>query len=593
MGCSLQFALGQGIKTTFYDAAQTQKKEIFSFDQKKKNQLKGPYQFFYQSGQLKIEGNFDKNEKDGKWVFYYENGNSQQIGFYDKGKNTGFWTYFYENGNKKSTGYWKNDVKDSLWTFYFENGQVSSTGTFKNGIQDQDWTYFFEDGKVKSKVIFEDGAGWFSAYYPNGELEMQGLMRNGLADSLWTYFYPNGQIKARGIEKNGKKEGEWVYFYDDGIVSATGVYVKDKQVGHWKYFYPNQKVSAEGDLEEGVKNGRWVSYFEFGGMKGESMLSKGEGVYKEYYPSGALKVEGFVKNDKNEGAWKYFYENGALEGECNFVAGEGWYKGYAVNGKLKMEGLLKDGNKVGSWKIYDKDQEVAGFYKSFYEKDAVKLPNPAELKDTTEKVIPKKEVVSQPKIKKRKIKFFNPSLNVYNSFILSTNPLAPLNNIIPVYLELYKEEKYGLEVGYMLKRNPILGNGSTTAVNKITLKGATYLIRYKDYFKNSRFGMRYWGYEMRFESDDYQANVLEDAIVTSTNMEKMSLAYTFYVGDRFLKHTDKSGFTFDVYAGLGLGYRMITNNFKFTIANSPIFGNASKEGIYIPVRVAFTVGYVF
>ena len=46
----------------------------------------GPFEHFYENGQLQAKGHIEDGERDGPWVEYYENGQVQQNSTYEKGK---------------------------------------------------------------------------------------------------------------------------------------------------------------------------------------------------------------------------------------------------------------------------------------------------------------------------------------------------------------------------------------------------------------------------------------------------------------------------------------------------------------------------
>jgi len=72
---------------TYYDTGRTKMKEVYSYKEvttfsvtgdhsvsnvaQKKH---GPYFYYYESGKLKISGNFKNDKKDGIWKYYDENG---------------------------------------------------------------------------------------------------------------------------------------------------------------------------------------------------------------------------------------------------------------------------------------------------------------------------------------------------------------------------------------------------------------------------------------------------------------------------------------------------------------------------------------
>lgn len=585
----------------WYDVEKKRLKEEYQVLANKKNILNGFYNAYFQNGNRKVEGLYVNNLPEGVWKYFYENGKMKSSGFYKNGVSDSKWTYFYESGLPKMKGKLVNDKKDSLWTFYYENGFPQSEGYYENDTAIAEWKYFYDDGKLKSKTYLVAGAGWVKEYYPSGNIKSEGLMQNNLADSIWTHYHENGAIKARGFERKGLKEGEWVYFFSNGVLSASGYYAKNKQVGHWKYFYENTNVSLEGDLKSGVKEGEWFSYYQLGALKSETVYTAGDGPYKEYYPNNKLKITGFIKQEKAEGTWLYYDENGKQEGICNFKEGEGWYTGFFPNGKLKMEGLIKDGVRVGSWKIYDSDQELAGYFKAFYDKEPLEqdLKIQEVKKDTLLaqiKTPPKKEMNDgfKPKKTKRKI-FFNPSLNRYNSLIISINPFAVMRSSLPFYLEYYNQERFGFELMGVIHKVPFFDDPQSLPANKVFSNGSELAVKLKFYKRNSDLGMVYFAHSIRYKTIEYGSYVAQNQgdVPELYTINQQSYNYSFQIGDRFVRSTDKPGITFDIYTGLGLGYRILDKDIPANTFTSKVFYGIVKKGVYIPFNFGFNVGYIF
>ena len=60
---------------------------------------------------------------DGKWTWWYENGQLELEGNYVNGERDGKWTLWYENGQKCIETYFLNGVMGSTWSQWHENGQ--------------------------------------------------------------------------------------------------------------------------------------------------------------------------------------------------------------------------------------------------------------------------------------------------------------------------------------------------------------------------------------------------------------------------------------------------------------------------------------
>lgn len=90
------------------------------------------YEEFYESGALKIEGDFDENQaRNGLWISYYEDGKKWSESLYLHGKKEGHSVTFFPNGKVRYIGEYKNDEKFGLWRFYDEAGELMNEETYQ------------------------------------------------------------------------------------------------------------------------------------------------------------------------------------------------------------------------------------------------------------------------------------------------------------------------------------------------------------------------------------------------------------------------------------------------------------------------------
>lgn len=55
----------------------------------------------HMDGSLRSIRNYNNGLDDGKWIFYYDNGEVEVEGVFSKNKRIGEWKYYYKNGNIK------------------------------------------------------------------------------------------------------------------------------------------------------------------------------------------------------------------------------------------------------------------------------------------------------------------------------------------------------------------------------------------------------------------------------------------------------------------------------------------------------------
>ncbi len=593
---------GQHIQVqTWYDQKKTLLKEDYFVKSSNTTVLDSLYVSYYQNGRVKSRGHYTQGKANGIWEYFYENGNPKMKGELKDNINQGYWTYYYENGGINMEGEVIKDQREGQWKFYYENGNIKSEGLYRKNLKNGPWKYYYEDSKSKGTAYFQDDKGKFMEFYPDGTIKSKGEIANGKSNGLWKYYFDDGSLKSEGYEKNGQKEGMWKFYHKNGTVSSEGIFEKGLPEGNWKYFYENGALSSVGDQKEGKKDGYWKLYYNNGNFKGEGNFVRGEGPYKEYYENGKLKIEGQVKNDKSEGPWKYYYENGKLEGSCYFNQGEGYYTGYYESGNKKMEGRIVDGNKVGIWTLYNEDGNLAGYYRTYYEND---LPVFREIKDSLDKV--KGDTVTpsnKPRLKipRKRSRYFTPKVNEYHGFILAIGPFGVAKkliignhpNAIPFSVEYYFQERLGYELGYVLIRDPFFK--SSQEYNVLYKRGNAFYLRQKFYQRDRDNGMLYFGHEIRYSKIDNTVN--KTGFPDTTHSRGVTLSqsiveYSILVGDRLSKDARKKGWTVDVFAGIGIGYRFISRNWNPSLENyEKDFLSVKGTGITIPFRFGVNIGY--
>jgi antitoxin component YwqK of YwqJK toxin-antitoxin module len=592
---SFHQAISQHTKVeTWYDSKHIVPKEIYFVTQKSPHSIDSLYTSYFQNGNLKSKGYYNRGKAEGPWEYYYENGNVKMSGDLKDNINYGIWTYYYENGKINMKGEVEKGLREGEWKFFYENGNLKSSGTFKKDMKDGAWDYFYEDNIYKAHAEFEKDKGTYSEYYTNGNIKGEGQISNGKSNGIWKYYYEDGSKQAEGTEKNGVKEGTWKFYHKNGQVSSEGPFVNGKQEGNWKYYHENGNLSSEGAQKEGEKDGFWKLYYVSGQFKAEGNFAKGDGPYKEYYESGKLKIEGYVKKDKNDGLWIYYYEDGAKEGECFFTEGKGQYKGFYPNGKTKMEGRIENGNKVGVWSLYKEDGTLAGYYKTYYENDVpVFKPveeNPKEVKGDTVKRI--KPTFTSPKKKSR---YFTKKVNEKRDFIVSAGPLGFFAHQIPVSIEYYFQERLGYELNFTSFTKPFLKGAGSIPINEEYIRGFSVGLRQKLYQKDKDKGMFYYAQELRFTSNEYYNNHQDSTPAPLELFRASEKRYEFCLifGDRLIKDPKKKGWTLDIFGGIGLGYKEITKKYSGNRSIDSLFPDLKEKTLTIPVRLGFNIGYLF
>lgn len=457
------------------------------------------------------------------------------------------------------------------------------------------WNYFYENqqggfGALKAQAFYEDGNGTYKEFYPNGDLKAEGLYVDGRSQGLWTFYHSNGNVEAKGEYDEGLRKGEWAFFHPNGSKAAQGLYKEGIREGNWLFFHENGNLSSQGVMHEGQKDGYWRLFNRLGEFKGEGNFVKGEGEYKEFYENGKIKTVGAIKDDMNEGEWRYYYENGRLEGKADFINGRGYYTGYYPNGTINMEGEIANGQRIGIWKMYKENGDLSGFYKVYYEneKPVYKIIN----KNNS----PERESAEKPefRFKVKRFRNFEPQVNEFKALIVATNPLALFKGSLPVSLEYYIQERLGYDLQLTYIRTPFFSNYEALNAGDEFAHGFSFALKQKFYQPEDKLGMFYYGHEVRVSPLQHYHQTGLPALGDNgmVGLQELKLEYSVIFGNRLTRDAGRSGFTVDVFLGMGAGYRLVSRNYKQEdMPNQSLFTNFNTSGITVPIRFGFNMGY--
>ena len=101
----------------------------------------GVCKWYYENGQLKVEGNYKDNKQDGVFKNYFENGELQSDSFFIDGKLNKYFKQYYENGQLQLE---INSIDGEPWSF----GSDPDNGFCK---------IFHINGKLSKKLIYKNG----------------------------------------------------------------------------------------------------------------------------------------------------------------------------------------------------------------------------------------------------------------------------------------------------------------------------------------------------------------------------------------------------------------------------------------------------
>ncbi|MBI4648974.1 MAG: tetratricopeptide repeat protein [Bacteroidia bacterium] len=120
-----------------------------------KGDYDGKVEWYFDSGNPKISGNYKGIIPYGKWMEFYENGITKAEYTYKEGKKDGVYKYYHPNGNLWTERVYKEGKLWEVISNYLLNGGVKNPGTLKAGTGEIN--IYDEKGNLISKEVYENG----------------------------------------------------------------------------------------------------------------------------------------------------------------------------------------------------------------------------------------------------------------------------------------------------------------------------------------------------------------------------------------------------------------------------------------------------
>ena len=304
---------------------------------------------YYENGKIQSRGKKYKNKYYIEW--YHQNGTLRSSSWH-KGKDLSLFScfdsnlegpfeYYYENGNLEVKGN-KNKDKYYLET-YSENGTLEERTSHRCGVEpfstcsDQNlegpFESYYENGQISEKGTIKNDEyhGLYKQYHENGQLWFETRFSNGERNGNYVQFYPNGQVAYRGNYCKGKAIGLHRGWDSDGNLVFRGRYVDDVPDGKEQNFDKDGKP-LEGIIEKHYEDGTlW--------FRGNFINGRADGLHKQWFRVGRSEkrhtLEIMYKNGKCDGESVYtqishknikIYKEGVLISEKNYKKRKGKWK---------------------------------------------------------------------------------------------------------------------------------------------------------------------------------------------------------------------------------------------------------------------------
>ena len=195
-------------------------------------QKNGPYESYFENGQLKKVGQCENGKRIGDWKDYYSDGNLRREYSYTKGeKNKELKSYFKDGNIHFET---KNEGGIYIRKCYFNSGKLEYEQQLENGY----FKNYYKDGTLKVLSNYKDGQlhGLWTQYYPDSSKEWEVDYFEGYKQGEFKHYYANNSLKLKGIFKNGKKEGKESQYYENGQLEWVGKNKNHKRIKKWTHF---------------------------------------------------------------------------------------------------------------------------------------------------------------------------------------------------------------------------------------------------------------------------------------------------------------------------------------------------------------------
>jgi antitoxin component YwqK of YwqJK toxin-antitoxin module len=261
--------------------------------------LVNEYSEWWEDGEEKVKGQYNKNQKDGQWI-YYDPGRRSRYEFYDSDSLISFYNFeYYDNGQLTEEPSFDNGIVDGQWFEYFINGEKSTKREYNNMIPDGEWITRHDKTFNKSK-----------------EMEY----KDSLLVNEYREWWSNGEKKVIGQYTENKQDGQWMRYDPGGTIL-----LEDKYSG-WldrgEKYAPNRRSRYEyyhfGELISSYN----FEYYSNGQLKEEPSFTKGilDGIWKEYFKDGEGLTRRGYRNGKPDGEWITWHDSTFVKAqEMTFV----------------------------------------------------------------------------------------------------------------------------------------------------------------------------------------------------------------------------------------------------------------------------------
>ncbi|HMQ00981.1 MAG TPA: hypothetical protein PKC24_14470, partial [Cyclobacteriaceae bacterium] len=243
----------------------------------------------------------------------------------------------------------------------------------------------------------------------------------------------------------------------------------------------------------------------------------------------------------------------------------------------QTQGKIEDDRRVGTWKLFDREGNLSGYYRPFYD-DNIRLKPIASGRSANNEG--------------KGFNYFATQPNEFRGVIISLSPFTTFLGTLPIGIEFFNDERLGHEFEFESIRNPFYTNDANIDLNTVYTRG--YSIALKQKFYNSMAGKSQWyfGHEIRLVNLSHFNNItlpmFPNTQIKASATEQRA-EYGLILGLRVFQRTKSKGLTCDLFAGYNIGVR----GFQVDELFQPAFEEINQKRFSNTYRFGINIGYLF
>lgn len=174
---------------------------------------------FYQNGQLRASKHFagSNQQPDGQWQYFYPSGDLFAQGQFDAQHPLG-----------------------AQWTFRTSKGKP-----FVDGAVDSVSVLELSELQIPSTVAFHQGdTASICQFFDNFDLRSQGMLSGNKRVGHWFFYYPGGTVQEEAVFIDGVQNGRFNVYRENGVPYYIGYYINGQRAGIWEFYDEQGNLSG-------------------------------------------------------------------------------------------------------------------------------------------------------------------------------------------------------------------------------------------------------------------------------------------------------------------------------------------------------------